>query len=866
MFKSTIRYGKWALAALVIAVLAMTWGHGGAAGTQAADENAKTQMDIVINNGQCDSSVDSKCTLLLDSVFTVSIVPSTIPVGGYVAWQTLLDYGTLLYKPAASLSNEIKWDQSLLPVRAPASPTGKEGTVTHADQSGIIPPFPVSTQKTSFVNLTFNCARNAGGAFSELIRLVNFNESPSGARYFESDGFTFNVPNVSGLQINCVEQKPEMSLAAHGPDVTCDGQPSTSKGAVPKPAKCDVPVGGQFTLSIDVNTAPAGGYSGFQTWIKYGANLTYKKAPVISDEIVWPDSNIEIRQQGAGSVTHGTLTGIIPPLPVSNFLGNIVELVFNCPTKSSNDIDLIELNGPVAGLSGSAFIDPAGDTIVTNVDSLGINCVNPKTEMSLSAHGPGVTCDGAPSTSKGSVPKPAKCDVPVGGQFTLSIDANAAPAAGYTGFQTWINYGANLTYKKAPLIDEIVWPDNALEVRAQGPGSVTHGALTGVVPPFPVSNFLGNIVELVFNCPTKSSNDIELLELGHPKAGASGSVFFEAVTADEIVPNVDSLGINCVNPPPPCNQGSNNDFELGIVDSNAIPCWTVVSQAGSIQGSWCTQAGVVKPAGECLSDIGAPVPAPPQGTQAAMASQNGRGSHVLYRCNVLAARSVSFQLYLNNFDGAFVSPATLDFTAFPNQQFRADLVTKAGMEADPFTVAAGDILLNIYQTDPGDPLVSGYTPIAADISAFVSQNVCLRFSVVMSEFFLNVGIDDVQFELKKKKPGDTDGDGCADVHENGPDETLGGQRDYKNPHDFYDVAGSPGPPQNGAPDGVVDLPNDILGVIQHHPAGTLGYDVQFDRGPWTGPNSWNDTQGPDGVIDLPNDILGVILQFNHRCQ
>ena len=118
---------------------------------------------------------------------------------------------------------------------------------------------------------------------------------------------------------------------------------------------------------------------------------------------------------------------------------------------------------------------------------------------------------------------------------------------------------------------------------------------------------------------------------------------------------------------------------------------------------------------------------------------------------------------------------------------------------------------------------------------------------------------------KQPEPGDTDGDGCSDQRENGPDETQGGQRDYKNPHDFYDVAGSPLPPQNGAPDGVVDLPNDILGVIQHHPAGTLGYDVQFDRGPWTGPNSWNETQGPDGVIDLPNDILGVILQFQHRC-
>ena len=119
---------------------------------------------------------------------------------------------------------------------------------------------------------------------------------------------------------------------------------------------------------------------------------------------------------------------------------------------------------------------------------------------------------------------------------------------------------------------------------------------------------------------------------------------------------------------------------------------------------------------------------------------------------------------------------------------------------------------------------------------------------------------------KLQEPGDTDGDGCSDQRENGPDATLGGQRDYKNPNDFYDVAGSPLPPQNGAPDGVIDLPNDILGVIQHHPSGTLGYDAQFDRGPWTGSNSWNKTQGPDGVIDLPNDILGVILQFSHSCQ
>ena len=93
--------------------------------------------------------------------------------------------------------------------------------------------------------------------------------------------------------------------------------------------------------------------------------------------------------------------------------------------------------------------------------------------------------------------------------------------------------------------------------------------------------------------------------------------------------------------------------------------------------------------------------------------------------------------------------------------------------------------------------------------------------------------------------------------ENGPDETLGGLRDYLNPNDHYDVNA----------DQIIDLTNDVLGVIQHYaPLGTEPeYDVAFDRGPTAGPNVWNMT-APDGVIDLTNDILGVIQQYLHSCQ
>ena len=118
---------------------------------------------------------------------------------------------------------------------------------------------------------------------------------------------------------------------------------------------------------------------------------------------------------------------------------------------------------------------------------------------------------------------------------------------------------------------------------------------------------------------------------------------------------------------------------------------------------------------------------------------------------------------------------------------------------------------------------------------------------------------------KLTKPGDTDGDGCPDAHESRPKSQAnqGGGRDWLDPNDYYDVAVAGGVPGH---DGVIDLPNDILGVIQHFsPLGTEPeYDVRFDRGPQTGANVWN-MGPPDGVIDLPNDILGVIQQFRHNC-
>jgi hypothetical protein len=140
-------------------------------------------------------------------------------------------------------------------------------------------------------------------------------------------------------------------------------------------------------------------------------------------------------------------------------------------------------------------------------------------------------------------------------------------------------------------------------------------------------------------------------------------------------------------------------------------------------------------------------------------------------------------------------------------------------------------------------------PLAVSSGAlFIEPDMTTQVEPKVSSITLQCG--------KQTGPADTDGDGCSDAKENGTNAALGGDRDWLNPNDFYDVNG----------DKVIDLANDILGVIGH-----IGsepgppYDVLYDRGPWTGTNSWNGTTAPDGVIDSPNDVMGVLGQHGHDC-
>jgi hypothetical protein len=133
-----------------------------------------------------------------------------------------------------------------------------------------------------------------------------------------------------------------------------------------------------------------------------------------------------------------------------------------------------------------------------------------------------------------------------------------------------------------------------------------------------------------------------------------------------------------------------------------------------------------------------------------MTDQQGPGSHVLYQDFLVDAgsgpRFLKFSLFLNS-GAEFVTPGTLDFaTAALNQQARVDIMTTS---ANLFSVAGGDVLQNLFQTQPGDPLTSGYTTYTIDVTslltAHVGQTLRLRFAEADNVFFMNFGVDDVAF-------------------------------------------------------------------------------------------------------------------------
>ena len=141
----------------------------------------------------------------------------------------------------------------------------------------------------------------------------------------------------------------------------------------------------------------------------------------------------------------------------------------------------------------------------------------------------------------------AECTFATGESFTLAVEVVTAPAAGYVGAQSFIDYGGNLIYDIDGQLaaDEIVWADcaPAIALRSQvTPESISHSCLSGLVPPLPASTFVGNIVELSLTCSSASSTTtILLVASGVPAPTAF--VLEDLVT--QVTPKVSNLTVTC---------------------------------------------------------------------------------------------------------------------------------------------------------------------------------------------------------------------------------------------------------------------------------------------------------------------------------
>lgn len=188
----------------------------------------------------------------------------------------------------------------------------------------------------------------------------------------------------------------------------------------------------------------------------------------------------------------------------------------------------------------------------------------------------------------------------------------------------------------------------------------------------------------------------------------------------------------------------NGGFESGFSG------WTALNLTGG-DGSFSVQSGTASPVN------GFSVPSPPEGAQAAMTDAQAGGSHLLYQNFTVPVGAshgfAQFSLFINSGDVLF-SPASLDWAETNragalnlNQQARVDIISAS---ADPFSVVPGDVLLNLFQTLPTDPLSVPYGLHTVDVSslfqAHSGETLRLRFAEVDNVSFFNLGVDAVSIQ------------------------------------------------------------------------------------------------------------------------
>lgn len=225
---------------------------------------------------------------------------------------------------------------------------------------------------------------------------------------------------------------PELRLVVTDPPDACVG------------TQCQISTGQTFTLAVEIVRSPGPdgngipGYILAQTSIFYGGNVTYDFSPPAADEVVWLDCNASTALKSQNDrripreigdpinnttemVSHGCLTGLLPPFPISEFTGVYLEIVMTCSQEDTNNpIDLLPYStgsGPdvIAGTSGTEFRQANNDEVFPKLVGLNLFCGTPPTPTitpTITPGGPTFTPSPTPTITPTITPTPTPALAP----------------------------------------------------------------------------------------------------------------------------------------------------------------------------------------------------------------------------------------------------------------------------------------------------------------------------------------------------------------------------------------------------------------------------------------------------------------------
>lgn len=205
------------------------------------------------------------------------------------------------------------------------------------------------------------------------------------------------------------------------------------------------------------------------------------------------------------------------------------------------------------------------------------------------------------------------------------------------------------------------------------------------------------------------------------------------------------------------NLITNGGFEGGLTGWTTVGMDLGFQEGDDPSNNFYLQTGTDTPLSSGEGDDFV-VSAPPEGSNAAMADQNGPGGSLMYQDFVVpsdvVSATISIQLYINNHAGEFTQPLPLEVEGdgedyeLDNQQARIDILksTASAESTDP-----EDVLLTLFQTVPGVTPEFGYSTLTADLTEFLQvhagETLRLRVATFNTLYYFEVGVDDIQLNV-----------------------------------------------------------------------------------------------------------------------